>query len=52
MTVITRLPAFAAAILGLSLPALAQAPDAAARGETVTWAASAGPDGNFKQVAI
>jgi len=49
MTVATRLPAIAAAMFGLSLPALAQAPDDVARGETVTWTASVGPDGNFKQ---
>jgi hypothetical protein len=51
MTVTTSFPAFAAAIFGLSLhtAALAQAPDDAARGETVTWTASAGPEGNVKR---
>jgi hypothetical protein len=51
MTVTTRLPAFAAAMFVLSLPALAQAPDEAARGETVSWTASVGPDGKVKQGA-
>jgi hypothetical protein len=48
MIVTTRLPAFAAVILGLSLPAMAQAPADTARGETVSWSASTGPDGKFK----